>query len=80
VNAPAAVPCGCALGCILSGPCGQAPTQEDWLCDQCRAAKAMNGAPGYEHCHACGDEITVGDSREETAALVRAMVKAAGGE
>ena len=54
---PEALTCRCKLGCFSAGPCPAAVTQEDWLCDLCRAAKALDGDERYRHCHECGDQV-----------------------
>lgn len=51
---PQVPPCGCAVSCPLSGPCGNPVTQEDFLCDPCREAKFQERETGdADHCHKC---------------------------
>lgn len=73
------LPCTCTLGCAGADACEAASTQEDLLCDQCRAAKALDGNEHYWHCHDCGDTVQAG-SELEAGALVAKIMAAAKGE
>lgn len=57
VTQPQVPACGCAVSCPLSKPCVNPVTQEDWLCEPCRAAKFREREPGDAgHCHECDPE------------------------
>ena len=73
------LPCTCALGCAGADACEAVSTQEDMLCDQCRAAKALDGNEHYFHCHDCGDTVRAA-SELEVSAIVAKIVAAARGE
>ena len=75
---PVPLTCRCKLGCGSSGPCEAAVTQEDWLCDQCRAAKAMEGDERYHHCHWCGDQVDA-KNKLEASVLVSKILAASKG-
>jgi hypothetical protein len=55
--------CRCGDGCPLSAACEDEATQEDLLCDYCRAARDGTGAEeGPLHCHECRND---GEEAEE---------------
>lgn len=75
---PQALTCRCKIGCAGAEPCKAAVTQEDWLCDQCRAAKAMEGDERYYHCHECGDQVDAKNELEASVLMGRIMAAAKG--
>jgi hypothetical protein len=73
------VPCTCTRGCAEASPCEADSTQEDLLCDPCRAAKVLEDRENYYHCHECGDQVSAVNELEAVV-LVQKLMAAARGE